>query len=477
MAETINADHATAEPAVAPANAATAFMAQLLSGETPPPAPNTAAAHPGMPPIVPQPEPQPATPAQPPVVVAPPVQPLVVAMPPVQPPAPPVPQSPVVAPPPPPAPLDFMQRYAPAGSQPQLDLTPLPDLPPEPQIPQTQDGQQIPNAAFAAMRSGYGQMRHMADDFRNKYNRLVEDTKKFQGEKAEFATQLNAKDEQIRKLQDEIGRMDLARSPEFQEKYDAPIRTATDEVTQLLLANGMQQNEAVELAREIITSDPQTIPERITNLPTYVQGQIMVKATAADKLWGARTQALEEWKQSAEGLAAVAARGSAVIDAQRVSQLADSAISLIKGLPPEKGLPPSFQVTDPAFVADRDAKEQQFRAWVQQAPEDQKMAAMFEGFMAPKTYEMVDNVFRENLQLKQMLYARTRVDAPPISAMRMPQPNLQPGVVAPPSQPQPQQAPSIQQNGWSFADVGSSAQSFAQQLMDNMRGQRNLPVV
>jgi hypothetical protein len=103
---------------------------------------------------------------------------------------------------------------------------------------------------------------------------------------------------------------------------------------------------------------------------------------------------------------------------------------------------------------------------------------MFEGFMAPKTYEMVDNVFRENMQLKQMLYARARVDAPPIAAIRTPNPSLVP---ATPVQPTPTPAvpsmPTVQQNGWSVADAGSAAQAFAQQLVDGMRGQRTLPVI
>ena len=437
--DTINAD-SPSEPAVAENNSAgQEFMKAILSGGQQP-----------QPAVPPQPAPQPAVPPQP------------------------APQ-PAVPPQPAPQPVDYSNRYAPSGDQPQ-ELSPIPELPPEPQIPATPDGQQIPNAAFAAIRAGYGQMRHMANDLRDKYNHLVEDTKKYQGEKAEFATRLNAKDAEIRKLQDELGRMDLSRSPEFQEKYDAPIRAATDEVAKLLLANGMQQDDAVSLAREIITSDPQSIPDKIANLPTHVQGMIMYQAKDADSLWTAREQALADWRQSAEGLAAVAARGSAIVDAQRTSQLADKAISIIKGLPPEKGLPPAFQVTDPAFVADRDAKERLFRSWVQNAPEEQKMAAMFEGFMAPKTYEMVDDVFRENAQLKQMLYAKARVDSPPIAALRMPSPALRPPAppAVPPAAPQ---APTVQQNGWSFADAGSTAQAFAQQIVDGMQGQRNLPVV
>lgn len=457
MSDQINAT--TPEPTVAPVtNAATDFAASILAGlsATPQPAPEVAQPMPvaPMPVAAPQSVPTAPQPAPQSVPTAPQPAP--------QPVAPPAPQ-----------PVDYSQRYSTEATPPPLSV--LPELPPEPQIPAQQEGQP-PHAAFAAMRSSYGQMRHMAEDFRNKYNKIVEDTKKFQDEKAEFASQLNAKDAEIKRLQDEIGRTDLSKSAEFQERYDAPFRETVGEIEHLLLANGMTQEDATGLAREIVSSNMEEVPDLINRLPTHVQGKIMYQAEAAERLWTERAQALENWRQSAEGLAAVAARGSAIIDAQRMQQLADNAIGIIKGLPPEKGLPPAFQVTDPAFVADRDAKEQQFRAWVQNAPEDQKMAAMFEGFMAPKTYEMVDNVFKENMQLKQMLYARARVDAPPIASMRMPAPNLM-QASPPPAPVPPPQAPTIQQNGWSMAEVGNGAQSFAQQLINNMQGQRNLPVI
>ena len=454
MTENINAD-TNSEPAVAQnLSAGQEFMKSVLTAMTggqgqPAPAADSA----GQPVAEPQPSvPQPSVP-QPSVP-----QPSV--------PQPSVPQPPV---PQPSAPLDYTTRYGGTQSA-QPVLEPIPDLPPEPQISQPPDGQQIPNAAFAAMRTGYGQMRHLASDYRDKYNQLVEETKRYLGEKSEFAAQLNAKDEEIKKLQDEIGRIDLSRSPEFQQRYDAPLRDAAGEIERLLSANGIGQNEAKTLADEIMAADAQTLPDKIANLPTHVQGMIMYQAQRIDQLWTDRTKALDEWKQSAEGLAAVAARGHAIVDAQRTSQLVDGAITLVKSLPSDKGLPPAFQVTDPEFVADRETKEQQFRAWVQQAPDDQKMAAMFEGFMAPKTYEMLENTFRENIALKQMLYARTRVDAPPVASLRMPDPALRPPQTAPAPPASQPQLPTVKDNGFAIADTGTAAQAFAQTLIDSMRG-------
>jgi hypothetical protein len=71
---------------------------------------------------------------------------------------------------------------------------------------------------------------------------------------------------------------------------------------------------------------------------------------------------------------------------------------------------PAYQVTDPTFVADREKHEAEFKAWIQEAPVEQQYAAMLEGFMAPKTYEMLAEYARENAELKQALYNHTRAN-------------------------------------------------------------------
>ena len=163
-----------------------------------------------------------------------------------------------------------------------------------------------------------------------------------------------------------------------------------------------------------MTADPDKIPGMISDLPVHAQGIVMVSMKRADDLWSARSAALDDWRASAEGLAAVEARGSAMVNAQRIDQLTQKAMDIIHSMPAANGQIPAYQVIDPVFVADRNAKEQQFKAWVQQAPEEQKYAAMLEGFMAPKTYEMLENMMRENMELKQALNNRGRLSAPPI---------------------------------------------------------------
>lgn len=371
----------------------------------------------------------------------------------------PLPPQPQVPPPPPP--VDFTNRYS--GQQPAPDplagLQEAPALAPETQVAPPQNMNEQQNHAWAAIRAQSNANRRQAEEFRGKYNQLVESTRKFQEERTTFGEQLNAKDKRITELEDEIGRMDLTRSPAFQEKYDAPIQGLCTEIAQTLEANGRSKEDAYGLAREILSSDRAQVPDLISQLPTHVQGVIMIKAEQADQLFAAREGALADWRSSAEGLAAVKERGDSLVVAQHSDKMAEAALGIIRSMPPELK-PPAYQVVDPAFAADRDAQEHKFRSWVQQAPEEQKYAAMLEGFMAPKTYEMLNQVMLENRQLRQVLASRGRLAAPPVTAA----PAYVPPVVQAPPRP-----PTVQANGYTQAPSGSLAESFVRGILPGMQ--------
>ena len=178
---------------------------------------------------------------------------------------------------------------------------------------------------------------------------------------------------------------------------------------------------------------------------------MMVKSQEADSLFEARDAAISDWRTSADGLAAAEQRGSAFVNAQHVDKMVEGALGVIRGMAPAD-MPPAYQVTDPVFAADRDAKERQFRAWVQQAPEEQKYAAMLEGFMAPKTYEMLQQTMLENQRLRAALASHGRLAAPPVAG-GAPAP-----VVLAQSRPQPQ--PTVATAGYSAAPAATMAQEF-----------------
>lgn len=404
----------------------------------------------------------------------PPVQPSVApAQPSLQPTAPvtppPQPQSPVPPPAPvtPPAPTDYSTRYG--GEAPSADplsqAQQIPEIPEPPSIPAPQNMDANQNHSWAAMRAQMNAARRMAEDFRTKYNQLLESSQKFQEEKVNFGEAMNKKDEEIKALQDEIGRTDLTKSPAFREKYDTPVYQVCDEISKTLMANGYEQQQADDFARQVIQASREELPNMLSELPSYVQGLIMVNADRADHLLADREQALENWRQSAEGLAAVEARGSAVVNAQKVAGYVGKALDIIHEMPVGNGKPPAYQVDEPTFVADRDAKENQFRAWAQNAPMEQLYAAALEGFMAPKTYEMLDQVMKENQELRQALAGRARV-APPIT------PAPATSVWGQPPPPPPPPTPTVKTAGFEEVPEAelSPSKAFMQQALASMFG-------
>ena len=436
------------------------FLREVLTPQAPGPVPQA----PGIaqPPAQPGVAPTPVQPAMPP---APPVAPPV--PPPVQPaaqsaglPAQPVAQ-PAVQPPPAPAPVDYGGRYAgpQAPADPLASLQEAPALAPEAPVVPPQNMNEQQNHAWAAIRAQSSQNRWLAEEYRGKYNQIVESTRKFQEERTAFGEQLNAKDKRITELEDEIGRMDLTRSSAFQEKYDRPIQAVCADIARTLEDNGQSPEAAMSLAREVLTVEKAQIPSLIASLPTHVQGIIMVNAEKADQMYAARDQALADWRTSAEGLAAVQERGNSLVAAQHMDKMAEAAVGIIRSMPSDVR-PPAYQVVDPAFAADRDAQERKFRSWVSQAPEEQKYAAMLEGFMAPKTYEMLEHVMAENAQLRQIVASRGRLAAPPVASA--------PGYTPPPPPPPPQQPPTVRDNGFSQAPSGDMAQQFLAQILPGM---------
>jgi hypothetical protein len=361
----------------------------------------------------------------------------------------------------PPRPVDFTNRYKagdPAAQtfDPLSDLQTLPGLPPEQPIAPPQNMNEQQNHSWAAMRAQMNAYRRQAEEHLNKFNRLVESTKKIQEEKTGFGEQLNQKDARIKELEEEIGRTDLSKAPAFREKYDDPLTQVRDDIARTLVDNGYSQDQAVSLAGDVLTADRDQLPQMISELPTHVQGILMVNADRAESLWAERDRALEQWRTSAEGLAAVEARGSALVNAQRIDQLAQSAINVVRRMSATQNAIPAYQVVDPTFVSDREAKEKMFTSWVQQAKDEEKYAAMLEGFMAPKTYEMLENTMRENMELKQALSGRARLVSPPVYATA--------STWAPPPPPPPP-PPTVRENGYEEAGIINPAQAVAAQIM------------
>lgn len=369
---------------------------------------------------------------------------------------------PVVVPQPPQAPQPDVQavstvdRYsAQPPSDPLANLEHVADLEPVAEVQQPDNLGEKANYAFASLKSKYHAERKRAEELVAKYNALVDKTKGFVDEKAKFADVLNKKDSEIKQLQDDIGKIELSRSPAFREKYDAKLDAACAKVADVLERNGVAKEAAQEQAYGLLVASPEQLAESVANMPAMAQGEIGIIAREARGILSAREAELADWRKSQAGLEAVSAREGDIRYAQHVAEMADKGIAIIRSLAPDKGQVPAYAVTDPDFAAARDAKEAQFKDWLARAPEEQKFAAMLEGFMAPKTYEMLEQTMRENLALKQALAVRSGL--------------ANPKSVSVPYEPPPPPPPKKEQPNPALVHSVGDAQSFAAEFMRAMQ--------
>lgn len=385
-----------------------------------------------------QPKPQPAPQPQPPVVVTP---------------------TPTPQPQPPPTiagPTDRFGTQKPASPLDNLEaLQPLPALE---DVAAPQDMGEKAGHAFAALKAKMKEERKRAEEFLGKYNALVESTKGFVDEKSKFADALNAKDNEIKQLQDDLGKIELSRSPAFREKFDAPINQKCLEIAAVLEQNGVPKEEAQQRAVALVSADPAQLADAIANLPTLAQGEIGIRARDARKIMVDREAELAEWRKSQIGLSEVQHREDNVRFAQHAAELADKAIADIRALTPDKGQIPAYVVTDKDFASERDAREAAFKEWFVRAPEEQKVSAMLEGFMAIKTYEMLQQTMLENMQLKQALAIRLGAAAPRVSPTPAPEPPAPTPVPPKPSAP----------SAFGPATGGADAVGFAEEFLNAM---------
>ena len=373
-------------------------------------------------------------------------------VPPLQPtPQPPAEQQPGQPPVPPPAPVaDLATRFADPGEKKHEAPVALPELPPEQDVPDPQGMGDNAHHAFAALRAQSKQYRKLAADYRQQYENVRQQYEGYAARESALAEKLTAAEQKTKQLEEDIGKLDLERSPTFRQQYDTPIYGKEDEITSILTQNGMQANEAKELSRTILqTADPNDVPNLIGNLPTITQGMLMVKYNEANELWAKRDQALSDWRQTQMGLNAVSAKTNAVVDAQRRSELAATAFTRIASEPVMKW-------DDEVTVAKRNTAIEQAKAWYQQAPEDQIAAAAMEGALAPLAYERIAALEAENAELRRTLNAGSQFSNPPVAPFYA-------GVPQPPQQPKAQPWATPMQT----VDPFSVASAFVKQALGN----------
>jgi len=123
----------------------------------------------------------------------------------------------------------------------------------------------------------------------------------------EELTELKAKTEgyetQIKSLEDQIGQVDLSRSPQFRQQYDDKINSAAGKMVQLLVAEQLSSEDASAAVREILSAPNLHVREEIIeDTAPGIRGALSAHAISIDEIQQARGTALTEWKASAAAL-------------------------------------------------------------------------------------------------------------------------------------------------------------------------------
>ena len=356
-------------------------------------------------------------------------------------------------------PVSF-DRYGVGDPQPDplKNLEVIPDLEPLADVAQPENMGDKANYAFASLKSKVHAERKRAEEFLQKYNALVESTKGFVDEKAAFADALNAKDRELKQIQDDLGKIELSRSPVFKQKYDSPLEDICAAMAEVLRNDGVEDEQSYNMAYDIMTADPADVPGMIADRPALAQGELVIHARNAQKILEDRQAELDDWRNSQAGFDAVAQRQNSIQFAQHMDEMAGKAVQILHSLAPEQGQVPAYAVVDPDFSRAREEKEAQFKQWLSRAPEDQRYAAMLEGFMAPLTYQMLQQTTVENMQLKQALSSRAGLMMPRSVPVAPPAPTPRP--VEPPRPADPYVGASVGAN-----DAQTFAGEFLRQMM------------
>lgn len=372
--------------------------------------------------------------AQPPAPAAPPQPPAPAPAPVVQPPAPaPAPAPAAQPPPPPPPPQSLADRYS--GQKPVQQDTPIPDIPQEQQIqlPQDDSDRSGIGHAFAASRAEARQYRQLAEQLKQRLEAAAAEKAKFLEEKAAFEKQLLDGETRAKDLEDQIGKLDLERSPAFREKYDRPVLEIRDQLAQEFERNGIKPEDAATLANDVLNANSMDdVPVLLAQLPNAVQGMAIYKWQEATGLFNQRDQALNEWRQTQTGLEQVTGKETAVMTAQRRQELCNTGFDRV-----------SKVVTfwnDPAFDKYRQAQEANVKAWYSQASDDQLAAAAVEGaLVAPFAYAQIEALQNLVSELQGRLQGHARLASPPV-APYFPGSQPPPPPPPPPKQEKPQDA-------------------------------------
>lgn len=346
---------------------------------------------------------------------------------------------------------DIASRFrTPTTPPPSGDDAPKVDIPPDTPVdaPEEIQSNEKAKSAWEIIRERERQSRHAAEELQ----RQLEDARRQAGavadERQKFAEELKGRDDRIRQLEEDLGKLDLAHRPEFRRQYDEPMAEVADEFRSALNAAAELDEEALDdTARKLLTVSDSEFTRLVAQLDSAAQGSLWDKRRRFRELDLARSHAMQEWRSTQDGLAKVDEQEQVARRAQRMAELADSAIAFTQRTMPADQRPSVFG--ESTYAGDIANADRQFKSFMQVANEEEVARVAYQGFLVPVMQRQVAYL-AEALQTMQDAYYRLRgAGAPPSLPVRTRS--------APPATPPPPPSPVQDVKGASFSGVVENA--------------------
>lgn len=229
-------------------------------------------------------------------------------------------------------------------------------------------------------------------------------------------------------LVEQVGRLSLVESPQFQEKYGSRETAIRDKLaTALSSIQRVEPAQAEAMAARLLrmSSDPEALGQMIADFHPRAAGAVEFAAQEFAALDQERGQELANWRQSGLASGVQEAREAVIRSAEDRRKMATDALEFARGA----GNPfLNHDPMDTEAAAQTTSLSDAFQGFVQTASEDQLVKAAAEGFTAPLLYEQIERQ-RTEIEALQAQVQSFR------GAYRVPASSFLPSWAPPPVQP------------------------------------------
>ena len=286
-------------------------------------------------------------------------------------------------------------------------------VPPDDPIAEPENMGDKAKNAWAELRSRERALRQAVSERQKQIDELVTAQEKFQQERTQLAEALQKKDDELKKANDKLGKLDLSGSIEFRQRYDQPLQQSVANLDQVIhdTIEGADSPETIEKIRQfIVRSDDNAFQEYIAGLPVDSQGALIEKRRTFIELYAQRQQAIEKWQETSKGLTATAAQQNAADAALARQRNAEAAIRFnMVELPQDKR---AYVLTDAEFGEDVRNANEEFKAFMQTATDEEMARAAYLGHLIPSMNRALLLALKECREFQEALYVQRGILRP-----------------------------------------------------------------